>query len=303
MTEVKGNHSSFILDVETALITPFENIIVFERWTFNLNFTSTTWKTLPVLFPFLTICAVLPEMTLYIWRLVPPAAGCNSKLYGCVYWNIYHLSLQYFSGCPDFLKITAACPGHDTSALSCGNIPRCTSQAYALKHIYWTHPQTHIEVTHARAHTHTRWVVRAGCKIRGAVNGGGQLGCCFIKVQRKCRSVSCRKQGIGSASFCLLNLKHRAAGIRQPLPLNSDFLMAVHGKYLLTVVHVLIRPSGAQTCPLDWWLYFAASYVATWRIYFFLWQQKSRAAQNSAFGSELRYQRQITNTSPSLEIW
>lgn len=104
--------------------------------------------------------------------------------------------------------------------------------------------------THASRGTHTHRVVRAQCKIRGAVNGGGQLGCCFIKVQRKCRSVSCRMQGIGSASFCLLNLKHIPAGIRQPLPLNSDFLMAVHGKYLLTVSHVLIRPSGGQTFPL-----------------------------------------------------
>lgn len=131
-----------------------------------------------------------------------------------------------------------------------------------IKQYKHKHPKTYITGIHAQTYllyaptdthgslsTHTQ-VVRAQCKIRGAVNGGGQLGCCFIKVQGKCRSVSCRMQGIGSASFCLLNLKHIPAGIRQPLPLNSDFLMAVHGKYLLTVSHVLIRPSRTQTCPL-----------------------------------------------------
>lgn len=81
--------------------------------------------------------------------------------------------------------------------------PGLIQQAYALKLIYNMHPQTSTEAN-AQAYR----VVRAQCKIRGAVNGGGQLGCCFIKVQWKCRSVSCRKQGIGSASFCLLDLKH-----------------------------------------------------------------------------------------------
>lgn len=122
-------------------------------------------------------------------------------------------------------------------------------QLLFLKQYKHAHPKTYItgvctqtylfyapSDTHASRHTER--VVRAWCKIRGAVNGGRQLGCCFIKVQRKCRSVSCRMQGIGSASFCLLNLKHIPAGIRQPLQPCSAFLMAIHGKYLLNVSHV-----------------------------------------------------------------
>lgn len=124
-------------------------------------------------------------------------------------------------------------------------------------------PQTHIQAeahTLARAH---RELSERQCKIRGAVNGGGQLGCCFIKVQRKCRSVSCRMRGIGSASFCLLHLKHTPAGIRQPLPPNAGSLMVIRGKYLLSVSQVLMCPSGAQTCPPARLLYLAARDVAT----------------------------------------
>lgn len=124
-------------------------------------------------------------------------------------------------------------------------IPRNTSQTYAHRHIYYMHPQTHIQVN-----TQAHRVVRARCKIRGAVNGGGQLGCCFIKVQRKCRSVSCRMQGIGSASFCLLNLKHIPAGIRQPLPLYSQLSNGHPWEIFTHCAYVLIRPSGTQTYPL-----------------------------------------------------
>lgn len=134
-----------------------------------------------------------------------------------------------------------------------------------------THPETYITGIPAQTYllyvptdTHpsrgtptlTHRAVKAQCKIRGAVNGGGQLGCCFIKVQGKCRSLSCRMQGIGSVSFCLLNStkkqkkkKNIPAGIQQPLPLNGDFVMVNHRKYLLTVSLVLLLPSGAQHFP------------------------------------------------------
>lgn len=162
---------------------------------------------------------------------------CTGTLQAVHYRQLHQVRfIYYFSVSPGsfqpvrcFLKINMGCPGHDTSCSFAikqykHTHPQTYIKAYALKHIYYMHPQTLIQ---AESHTHTRThrLVRAQCKIRGAVNGGGQLGCCFIKVQRKCRSVSCRMQGIGSASFCLPNLKHIPAGIRQPLPPNSAFLM------------------------------------------------------------------------------
>lgn len=181
-------------------------------------------------------------------------AGCTLQaVTSSGIYLLFSVSPGSFQPVRCFLKINMGCPGHDTSCSFAikqykHTHPQTYIKAYALKHIYYMHPQTLIQ---AESHTHTRThrLVRAQCKIRGAVNGGGQLGCCFIKVQRKCRSVSCRMQGIGSASFCLPNLKHIPAGIRQPLPPNSAFLMVRPREIFTQRLRVLIRPSGARTCP------------------------------------------------------
>lgn len=85
------------------------------------------------------------------------------------------------------------------------HIPRRTLQENS--HSHPSRGTTHMQ-TSTHAYTHTPRVVRARGKIRGAANGDGQLGCCFIKVQKEMQ-ICVLQDAIGSASFRLPTLKRQ----------------------------------------------------------------------------------------------